>query len=207
MRDRVRNLQLALFLASVTAGMVALSYAAVPLYRAFCVATGFQGTTRRVAAAPVSVGDKFITVRFDADVSPALPWRFYPLQPRVRVRLGEPTLIYFRAENLARRAVAGLASFNVVPMTAGQYVAKVQCFCFDEQRLNPGEGIDMAVQFYVDPAIAKDADLHGVDSITLSYTFFHAAEDQPAAPAAKLSGLPIAPNAVADGATESGAVD
>jgi cytochrome c oxidase assembly protein subunit 11 len=183
---------MSLLLLVLVAGMVGLSFAAVPLYRVFCAATGFEGTTRRAAEAPVSISARTVAVRFNADISPELPWRFFPTQRQVKVRLGEPTLIYYRAENLSKEPVTGHATFNVVPMVAGQYFNKIQCFCFTEQTLKPGQGIDMAVQFYVDPAMARDPDLKDVDSITLSYTFFRAADDKSANPASppKLSALP-----------------
>jgi cytochrome c oxidase assembly protein subunit 11 len=192
MTGPARNLRVSLLLVLVVVGMVGLSFAAVPLYRVFCAATGYAGTTRRVAEASVTISDRTVTVRFNADVSPELPWRFFPVQRQVKVRLGEPTLIYYRAENLAKVPVTGRASFNVVPLVAGQYFSKIQCFCFTEQTLKPGQGVDMAVQFYVDPAMARDPDLKDVDSITLSYSFFRAADDKPANPGSspKLSALP-----------------
>ena len=129
-----------------------------------------------------------MNVRFDASTSPELPWRFFPMQKQVSVRLGEPKVIYYRAENLSNETVTGQATFNVLPLNAGQFFNKIQCFCFTQQTLKPGQGIDMAVQFYVDPALAQNADVKDVSAITLSYTFFRAANDQ--APAAqKLSQL------------------
>jgi cytochrome c oxidase assembly protein subunit 11 len=192
MTGPARNLRVSLLLVLVVVGMVGLSFAAVPLYRVFCAATGYAGTTRRVAEASVTISDRTVAVRFNADVSPELPWRFFPVRREVKVRLGEPTLIYYRAENLAKVPVTGRASFNVVPLVAGQYFNKIQCFCFTEQTLKPGQGVDMAVQFYVDPAMARDPDLKDVDSITLSYSFFRAADDKPANPgaSAKLSAVP-----------------
>ena len=184
-----RNLRVSLSLATLVAGMVALSFAAVPLYRAFCVATGYNGTTQRSDGAAVSVSDKTVDVRFDASVSPELPWRFYPMQKQVHVRLGEPKLIYFRAENLSNETVKGQATFNVLPLNAGQFFNKIQCFCFNEQVLKPGQGVDMAVQFYVDPAMAENPDVKNAQTITLSYTFFRAADDQPAT-GPKISQLP-----------------
>ena len=192
-----RNLALGLMLAGIFAGMVALSYASVPLYRIFCQATGYGGTTQRAEAAPTTISIHSVAVRFDAEVNPALPWRFFPERKQVRVRLGEPTLIYFRAENLSDRTVTGTATFNVLPVEVGQYFDKIQCFCFTEQTLKPGQGVDMAVQFFVDPAMLKDADMKGIDSITLSYTFFRAADAKPAADASlRVSAQPIASPAV-----------
>jgi cytochrome c oxidase assembly protein subunit 11 len=183
-----RNTRLSLALIGVVVGMVCLSFAAVPLYRIFCAATGFDGTTRRAESAAVGISDKTVDVRFDASVSPDLPWRFFPKQKQVTVHLGEPTLVYFRAENTTNVPVKGQATFNVLPLDAGQYFNKIQCFCFTEQTLKPGEGVDMAVQFFVDPAYAKNPDIRNA-SITLSYTFFRAADDQPTA-GQKLSQLP-----------------
>ena len=183
-----RNTRLSLALIGVVIGMVCLSFAAVPLYRAFCAATGYYGTTRRVETAAVGISTHTVDVRFDASVSPDLPWRFFPEQKQVTVHLGEPTLVYFRAENTASIPVKGQATFNVLPLDAGQYFNKIQCFCFNEQTLKPGEGVDMAVQFFVDPAYYKNPDVRNA-AITLSYTFFRAADDQPAA-GPKLSQLP-----------------
>jgi cytochrome c oxidase assembly protein subunit 11 len=192
-----RNLALALMLAGVFAGMVALSFAAVPLYRIFCEATGYNGTTQRVGAAPTVISAHMVQVRFDAEVNPALPWRFFPEKKQVVVRLGEPTLVYFRAENISDRTVTGTATFNVLPVEVGQYFDKIQCFCFTEQTLKAGQGVDMAVQFFVDPALLQDADMKGIDSITLSYTFFRAADAGPAADAPfKVSAQPAASSAV-----------
>ena len=180
-----RNLRTGIGLMGIVVAMVALSFAAVPLYRAFCEATGFNGTTQRADGAGVAVSQRTIDVRFDASVSPELPWRFFPKQKQVTVHLGEPMVIYYRAENLSNQTVTGQATFNVVPLTAGQFFNKIQCFCFQEQTLKPGESVDMAVQFYVDPALAKDPDVKNASEITLSYTFFRAADQ-------KLSQLPVA---------------
>lgn len=186
-----RNLRLTLALITVVAGMVALTFAAVPLYRIFCTATGYDGTTRRSAGAPVTISDQMVTVRFDASVNPELPWLFFPMQKQVQVRLGEPKLIYYRAENLSNETITGQATFNVVPNDTGQFFNKIQCFCFTQQTLKPGQGVDMAVQFYVDPAMAQNPDAKNAETITLSYTFFRAAGDQPTGSAApKVSSLP-----------------
>ena len=186
-----RNFRLSLGLLGIVFAMAGLSFAAVPLYRAFCAATGFDGTTRRSTGASVAIGEQMVNVRFDASVSPELPWRFFPLQKQVRVRLGEPKVIYYRAENLTSETITGQATFNVLPLNAGQFFNKIQCFCFKEQTLKPGQGVDMAVQFYVDPAMAENPDVKDAAAITLSYTFFRAADDQPAA-TQKLSELPAA---------------
>ena len=192
-----RNLALALMLVGIFAGMVALSFASVPLYRIFCEATGYGGTTRRAAAAPIIISAHMVQVRFDAEVNPALPWRFFPEKKQVVVRLGEPTLAYFRAVNMSDQTITGTATFNVLPAEVGQYFDKIQCFCFTEQTLKAGQGVDMPVQFFVDPALLQDADMKGIDSITLSYTFFRAADAKTAADGSlKVSAQPAATSAV-----------
>ena len=170
----------ALALVGIVAGMTGLAFASVPLYRLFCQVTGFGGTPRVALDAEAGGADRdgrTITVRFDANVNPALPWRFRPEQRRVEVPLGESALAVYRAENLSDTAVIGTATFNVTPNKAAPYFVKVQCFCFDEQRLEPNGGIDMPVSFYVDPAIADDPDTRDVSTITLSYTFFRSPAD------------------------------
>jgi cytochrome c oxidase assembly protein subunit 11 len=154
------------------AGMVGAAYAAVPFYNWFCRVTGFNGTTQVATAAPGTILDQKITVRFDANVGPGLPWRFEPEQPSVEVRLGEVVTIYYRAVNETARPITASAAYNVTPLTMGAYFQKINCFCFTEQTLKPGEKRDMAVVFYVDPAMAKDADSATTNTITLSYTFY-----------------------------------
>lgn len=170
----------ALALVGVVAGMTGLAFASVPLYRLFCQVTGYGGTPRVALDGRPGAADtagRSITVRFDANVNPALPWRFKPEQHRIQVPLGESTLAVYRAENLSDTAITGTATFNVTPNKAAPYFVKVQCFCFDEQRLEAHGGADMPVSFYVDPAIADDPDTKDVSTITLSYTFFRAAAD------------------------------
>ena len=152
--------------------MVALSYAAVPLYRLFCQVTGFAGTTQIAAMAPGAVGTSVVTVRFDANVAPNLAWRFAAPKP-VPVRLGEERLVAFTATNLSDEPLLGAATFNVTPLQIGKYFNKIQCFCFTEQLLTPGESKEFPVSFFVDPAIAEDEEGEGVNTITLSYTFFN----------------------------------
>jgi cytochrome c oxidase assembly protein subunit 11 len=170
---RTRNGIVAAALVAVVGGMVGLSFAAAPLYRLFCQLTGFGGTPN-VATAPdtTKVSDRTIAVRFDANVNPALPWTFRPEQLEVRVRLGEPTLAYYKAVNQSDRAVTGTATFNVTPYKAGIYFSKIECFCFTEQRLAAHQSADMPVQFFVDPEIFSDPNTRDVTAITLSYTFF-----------------------------------
>lgn len=157
------------------AAMIGMSYAAVPLYRMFCQATGFGGTTQRAQAAPDQVLARKITVRFEAGTAPGLPWQFYPEQRSAEVKVGEVGLAYYKAINTSGRPITGRAVYNVTPDKAGLYFVKIQCFCFSEQTLAPGQNVDMPVQFYVDPAIVKDSKLDEVRTITLSYTFFEAA--------------------------------
>lgn len=168
---RSRNRTTALVALCVAGGMVGAAYAAVPLYRIFCQITGYGGTTQVASELPDKILDRRIVVRFNADVDRALPWRFQPEQDRVELRVGEGGLAFFRARNDSKEAVVGTASFNVTPDKAGQYFNKVQCFCFTEQRLEPGQAIDMPVSFFVDPAISADRNLDDVETITLSYTF------------------------------------
>jgi cytochrome c oxidase assembly protein subunit 11 len=156
------------------AGMVGMSFAAVPLYALFCQVTGYGGTTQRAEAAPEATLDRTITVRFDANVGNGLGWSFRPAVREVKVKLGEIGEMVYVAENRTRAATTGAAVFNVAPGEAGLYFNKIACFCFTEQALEPGERIEMPVTFFVDPAIAEDADLRVVNTITLSYTFYPA---------------------------------
>lgn len=165
-------------LCGVVALMIGLVAVSVPLYRWFCEVTGYGGTTQRADAATAPVADGIVTVRFSADVAPGLPWRFQPEQREVRVRLGEEKLVFFSAENLTDEPVVGHATFNVTPAKAGIYFNKIQCFCFDEERLGPRQKVDMPVAFFVDPKLADDASTRDVDTITLSYTFFRSADPQ-----------------------------
>lgn len=172
-----RNGVVALTLAGATAGMIGLAYASVPLYRLFCQVTGFGGTTQRadasaVASLKVEEGGRVFTVRFDANVNSQLPWRFEPVQHEVMVKAGEPTLAFYRAVNTSNAPVTGTATFNVNPPVAGPHFVKVDCFCFAEQTLKPGEAIEMPVSFYIDPSYATDREMGGVKEIVLSYTFF-----------------------------------
>lgn len=167
------------------AGMVGMSFAAVPLYRIFCQVTGFAGTTQRADAGPVRALDRKITVRFDGNVANGLGWSFRPRQRQVTLPVGEVAEIAFIAENRGNSASTAAATFNVTPNAAGAYFNKIACFCFTEQSLEPGQSLDMPVQFFVDPAIADDSELDHVDTITLSYTFFPVAD--PAKPVAALA--------------------
>lgn len=145
------------------------------LYRMFCAATGYGGTTQRVLADTAALSSQTVTVEFDSNVAPGLPWRFEPVQRDVTVHLGEQKLVYFTAENTGDTAMVGHATFNVTPQSSGIYFNKIQCFCFNEERLGAHEKVRMPVVFYVDPAFGRDPEMHGVSTITLGYTFFRSA--------------------------------
>jgi cytochrome c oxidase assembly protein subunit 11 len=172
--DARRNRNVGIVSAGVVVAMVGLAYASVPLYRMFCQATGFGGTTQRAEKAPDKSIDRIMTVRFDANVSGSLPWVFEPVQRSMDVKVGVENFAYYRATNTSSDDVTGTAVFNVTPDVAGAYFNKIQCFCFTEQTLKPGQTIDLPVSFFVDPAIADDRSLDGVSTITLSYTFYPA---------------------------------
>jgi cytochrome c oxidase assembly protein subunit 11 len=173
-RTRRRNRTMLISLLALAFGMVGLAYASVPLYSLFCQVTGFGGTTQRASAAPGTVLDRVVTVQFNADVNSGLPWVFRPNQREVKVRLGETALVSYHAENRGKEPITGTAVFNVTPEKTGAYFNKIECFCFTEQVLNPGESADLPVAFFVDPALASDKDTDDVTVITLSYTFYRA---------------------------------
>jgi cytochrome c oxidase assembly protein subunit 11 len=175
-----RNATTVALLAAVACGMVGLSFASVPLYRLFCQATGFGGTTQRASVAPERIAEALVTVRFDATTAPELGWDFGPLESAVRVHPGEQREVFFRAVNRTAETVTGTATFNVTPTKTGIYFDKLQCFCFNEQQLKPGESRDMGVVFFVDPDLLTDPSTSDVRTITLSYTMFRApAASQP----------------------------
>src|SRR5277367_625652 len=162
--------------------MVGVSYAAVPLYSWFCRTTGFGGTTQVAKSAPTQISDHKITVRFDSNVAGGLPWRFEPERRTIDVRLGEVVTVYYAVTNESARRTVGQAGYNVSPPTVGIYFEKINCFCFTQQTLKPGEKRDMAVVFYVDPKLAQDSEQDGTKMITLSYTFYPVKEpEQPVA--------------------------
>src|SRR5216684_5901359 len=169
---RRRNLKIVVPTIGVIGIMLGLVAYSPTLYRLFCGATGFAGTTQRADSDAGAVSDRVITVRFDSNVTPGLAWRFEPVQREVKVHLGEQQLVSFTAENLTDQPIVGHATFNVSPPTTGIYFNKIQCFCFDEERLNAHQKVDMPVVFFVDPALASDPETRDVDTITLSYTFF-----------------------------------
>ena len=167
------------------AAMVGAAYAAVPFYTWFCRVTGFAGTTQVATSAPAEVLDRRITVRFDANVIGGLPWRFEPEQTAIETKIGEVVTVMYRVTNTAARETVGQAVYNVTPLNVGSYFQKINCFCFTEQRLKAGETREMPVVFYVDPALAHDADQAGLDTITLSYSFYPVRQaDKPVAASA-----------------------
>ena len=171
-----RHGTVALALVGLVAVMTGLSFAAVPLYRMFCQATGYGGVPQRAEVAPERGLDRTINVRFDANVDHDLPWTFAPVERVVEVKIGETTLAFFKAANTSNAPVAGTAVFNVVPERAARYFNKIECFCFKEQTLAPGASIEMPVTFFVDPKIVDDEDTKNISEITLSYTFYRTGE-------------------------------
>jgi cytochrome c oxidase assembly protein subunit 11 len=176
-RSLARKRLTLVILGGVVCGMVGLSFAAVPLYDLFCRVTGFGGTTQTAEQAPAEIGERMVTVRFNSDVARDIPWRFKPAQREVKMHVGEVALAFYTATNESDRAILGSATFNVTPQKAGIYFNKVDCFCFEEQMLRPGESVEMPVTFFVDPEIANDRNLDDVTTITLSYTFFNQGEE------------------------------
>jgi len=179
-RSRRRDFVVAAACGAFVAVMVGAAYAAVPLYTWFCRTTGFGGTPVVAQAGPVKVLDRKVTVRFDANVASGLPWKFEPEQVSIDVRIGQVVTVYYRAINDSARETVGQATYNVSPPTVGSYFAKINCFCFTEQRLKPHERRNMPVVFYVDPALVGDAEQDDLNTITLSYTMYPV--QQPAKP-------------------------
>jgi cytochrome c oxidase assembly protein subunit 11 len=183
-------------LAVFVVAMVGMSFAAVPLYREFCQLTGYNGTVRRAEVAPKEILDRWVTVRFDANVGNGLGWAFRPEQRAVKVKLGAVTTVKFVAENRLDKTITGSAVFNVSPDDVGAYFNKIACFCFTQQTLKAGETEELPVTFFVDPSMAKDSELTTTDTITLSYTFYPATPDgsapQRAAEAPPQSGRAVA---------------
>ena len=170
-----RNARTGLIFLGVALAMLALGYAAVPLYRMFCQVTGIDGTTQRAStaqAAQVQATGQRISVRFDGNVANGLPWSFHPMQTTSNVMIGEKSLAKYEAKNNSAREVTGTAVFNVSPVQAGKYFNKIECFCFTEQTLKPGQDVEMPVIYYVDPAILDDPDTKDIQQITLSYSFY-----------------------------------
>lgn len=173
-----KNARLGLSVLAVVIGMAALAYASVPLYTLFCRVTGFGGTTQTANAFPDTVLERTITVQFNADIDRNLPWDFEPEQRSIEVKIGQKGLTAFSAHNRSGKPVAGSAIYNVTPLKVGKYFHKVQCFCFDEQILAPGQQVSMPVLFYIDPKIDEDPNMRDVKTITLSYTFYKAESEE-----------------------------
>jgi cytochrome c oxidase assembly protein subunit 11 len=168
-------------LVAVGLGMAGLAWAAVPLYDLFCRVTGFGGTTQIAAEGSGRVLERMVTVRFDASTERGMAWEFRPVQTAIQLRIGETALAFYEAYNPTGRVIAGTASYNVSPFSVGGYFTKIDCFCFTEQVLQPGQRVTMPVTFYVDPEMVDDAETTGVTTITLSYTFFETELDSQAA--------------------------
>jgi len=174
--DKNTKTLLSVFL--IVACMVGLAFASVPLYDLFCRVTGFGGTTQRAEALPDAVVDREVTIRFDANTSRDMPWNFAPEARSQTVKLGQQGLISYIAENRAKQGTTGTAIYNVTPAKAGRYFHKIQCFCFAEQHLTPGQSMHMPVMYFVDPKMNDDPSMNDVTTITLSYTFFPAASEE-----------------------------
>jgi len=181
------NNRMALKLVALVLTMAGLSFAAVPFYSWFCKTTGFAGTPLVAKVAPKEVLDQTISIRFDANVDPGLPWEFRPVQNQMTVRIGQTALAFFEAYNPTDKTITGSASYNVAPDVAGAYFSKIQCFCFTEQTLKPHERVQMPVTFFVDPELTRDTDTNQIREIVLSYTFYQA---EPAQAKATLSPEP-----------------
>ncbi|MAH83212.1 MAG: cytochrome c oxidase assembly protein [Rhodospirillaceae bacterium TMED8] len=176
---QTRNRRIAISLVTLVVGMLGLAYASVPLYELFCRVTGYGGTPKiKIAGAPVKKSNGTIEVRFDANTNKALQWHFKPVQVKQTVKLGEPSLAFYRVKNTSANLLTGTAIFNVTPFKAASYFSKIDCFCFVEQTLKPGQEIDMPVEFFVDPEIFSDPKTQEISAITLSYTFYPVERDE-----------------------------
>jgi cytochrome c oxidase assembly protein subunit 11 len=176
-----KNGRTAAYAALLVLAMIGLAFASVPLYRIFCQVTGFGGTTQmRVGGDAPGATGRLVSVRFDSNTSPALPWEFAPVDAQRNVAIGARNIALYTAKNVSDRPVSGTATFNVTPANAGKYFSKIQCFCFTEQRLEPGQEVSMPVIFYVDPKIMDDPDARDISEITLSYTFYPIDQQPPA---------------------------
>jgi cytochrome c oxidase assembly protein subunit 11 len=179
-RGLTRDAMVASICGFVVVFMVGASYAAVPFYNWFCRATGFNGTTQVAESAPSSAPlERRIAVRFDSNVSGGLPWKFEPEKTEINIKIGEVVTIYYTVTNQSARTTTGQAAYNVAPLTVGKYFEKINCFCFTEQTMAPGETRQMPVVFYVDPSVVKDSDNDGLNTITLSYTFYPVRDPAP----------------------------
>ena len=171
-----RNRRTAVGAAGMAVVMIGAAYAAVPLYDLFCRVTGYGGTTQVAVEAPASIATREITIRFDASLNRGMPWSFEAPEQPVQLSIGEQGLAFYEAYNPTDRVITGTATYNVSPSKAGIYFSKIDCFCFTEQVLEPGQRVDMPVSFFVDPEILIDPEMDDVKTITLSYTFFKASE-------------------------------
>ncbi len=178
-------------LVAVGLGMAGLAWAAVPLYDMFCRVTGFGGTTQVATEGSDRVLERMVTVRFDASTVRGMPWEFRPVQTKIQLRIGETALAFYEAYNPTDRVIAGTASYNVSPFSVGGYFAKIDCFCFTEQVLQPGQRVTMPVTFYVDPEMVDDPETEGVTTITLSYTFYETELDSQAALGQTMTGVGV----------------
>ena len=167
-----KNKKIGLRILYCVLAMFTLAYASFPLYNLFCKVTGYGGTPKIAQDSSENLGETFINVRFNSDIAPKLKWKFQPEQSQVKVRVGENKMAFYSAENISDKAITGIATYNVTPALAASYFNKVHCFCFDEQTLQKGQKVTMPVSFFIDPEIENDPDLQGLDTITLSYTFF-----------------------------------
>ncbi|MEE2694404.1 MAG: cytochrome c oxidase assembly protein [Pseudomonadota bacterium] len=172
MSTEKRTAVTAVGLVGLVVGMVSLAYASAPLYDLFCRVTGYGGTPQVAVSTAPDVGTRELTVRFNADVNRDLPWEFEPVDGKVVVRVGEPTLAFYRVTNLSDEIITGTATYNVTPLRVGSYFSKIDCFCFEQQELAPGESVDLPVSFFVESSIESDPDMEGINTVTLSYTFF-----------------------------------
>jgi cytochrome c oxidase assembly protein subunit 11 len=180
-----RDVLIAVGCGVVAAAMVGASFAAIPLYNMFCRATGFAGTTQVSRITPQHELGRELIIRFDSNVAPGLPWKFEPEQNSIKLHIGEVATVHYKVINQAARTITAQASYNVTPTTVGTYFDKINCFCFTQQTMKPGETREMTVVFYVDPALVKDSDQDDLNTITLSYTFYRLPER--AAPLAQAS--------------------
>jgi len=179
-----RDVAIAAACGVLVAGMVGASFAAIPLYKIFCSVTGFAGTTQVARIAPKHEIARELTIRFDSNVTPGLPWKFVPEQNEIKLHIGEVATVHYKVINEAARAITAQASYNVTPPTVGAYFDKINCFCFTQQTMKPGETREMTVVFYVDPKIVNDRNQDPLNTITLSYTFYRLPDaEQPVAEA------------------------
>jgi cytochrome c oxidase assembly protein subunit 11 len=190
---RRRNRRLGLGAGGFVAGMVGLAFASVPLYDMFCRVTGYNGTVQTGGAAAPGAGEKVLTIRFNANTQPNLPWRFGPVTPAMSLRVGEEGLGFYEAQSLSAVPTTGVATYNVTPEVVGKYFHKTACFCFDNQTLEPGQKADMPLSFWVDPKIAEDPNTSGIRTITVSYTFFRSLEDAQRSGALANAGAHVGP--------------